>query len=44
MSVSLVTLDAIRQAAVRIAHIARRTPVLDVSDLAGRPLLLKLEP
>jgi len=42
--VSLVTLDAIRQAAVRIAHIARRTPVLDVSDLAGRPLLLKLEP
>ena len=24
--------------------IARRTPVLDVSDLAGRPLVLKCEP
>jgi threonine dehydratase len=41
---SLVTLDAIREAARRIQGIARRTPVLDVSDLAGRPLILKLEP
>jgi len=41
---SLVTLDAIREAAVRIRSIARRTPVIDVSDLAGRPLLLKCEP
>jgi threonine dehydratase len=40
----LVTLDAIRAAAHRIQPIARRTPVLDVSDLAGRPLLLKCEP
>jgi threonine dehydratase len=41
---SLVSLDAIRAAADRIRSIARRTPVLDVSDLAGRPLLLKCEP
>ncbi len=41
---SLVSLDAIRQAADRIRSIARRTPVLDVSELAGRPLLLKCEP
>jgi len=41
---SLVGLDAIRAAADRIRAIARRTPVLDVSDLAGRPLLLKCEP
>jgi len=40
----LVSLDAIHEAARRIAGIARRTPVLDVSDLAGRPLLLKCEP
>lgn len=40
----LVTLEAIRDAARRIAHIARRTPVLDVSDLAERPLILKCEP
>jgi threonine dehydratase len=39
----LVSLDAIRQAADRIAGIARRTPVLDLSDLAGRPLLVKCE-
>ena len=38
------TLDAIRQAAGRIKSIARRTPVIDVSDQAGRPLLLKCEP
>ncbi len=40
----LVTLDDIRAAAERIRAVARRTPVLDVSDLAGRPLLLKCEP
>jgi threonine dehydratase len=40
----LVTLDAIREAARRIATIARTTPVLDVTDLAGRPLVLKCEP
>ena len=40
---SLVTLDAIREAAIRIRGIARRTPVIDVSDFAGRPLLLKCE-
>ena len=41
---SLVSVAAIRDAAARIAKIARRTPMLDVSDLAGRPLLLKCEP
>src|SRR6185436_6295275 len=41
---SLVSLDAIREAARRIASIARRTPVLDVSNAAERPLLLKCEP
>jgi threonine dehydratase len=41
---SLVTLSAIRDAAKRIQSIARRTPVLDVSDMAGRPLWLKCEP
>jgi len=42
--VALVVLSAVRDAAKRIASIARRTPVLDVSDLAGRPLWLKCEP
>jgi len=42
--VTLVTLSAIRDAAKRIQSIARRTPVLDVSDMAGRPLWLKCEP
>lgn len=40
----LVSLSAIHEAAVRIRSIARRTPVLDVSDLAGRSLRLKCEP
>jgi len=40
----LVTLDAIRAAADRIHHVARRTPLLDVSAHAGRPLWLKCEP
>jgi threonine dehydratase len=39
----LVSLDAIRRAAERIRGVARRTPVLDVSDQAGRPLVLKCE-
>jgi len=39
----MVTLDAIREAAGRLGTAVRRTPVLDVSDLAGRPLLLKCE-
>ena len=42
--VTLTTLADIRQAADRIRSIARRTPVLDVSDQAGRPLRLKCEP
>jgi len=44
MSVSLVSLSSIRDAAKRIQSIARRTPVIDVTDLAGRPLWLKCEP
>ena len=40
---NLVTVDAIRAAAHRIAPIARRTPLLDVSPAAGRPLHLKCE-
>lgn len=40
---NLVTIDAIRAAAGRIASIARRTPLLDVSPVAGRPLHLKCE-
>ena len=41
---SLVSLSSIRAAADRIASIAIRTPVLDVSVLAGRRLALKCEP
>jgi threonine dehydratase len=41
---SLVSLAAIRSAAARIAGLAHRTPALDVSELAGRPLVLKCEP
>ena len=39
----LVTLDDIRSAAERVRPIARRTPLIDVSEAAGRPLLLKCE-
>lgn len=39
----MITLDQIRQAAQRVRPIARVTPLVDVSDLAGRPLLLKCE-
>ncbi|MEP6917982.1 MAG: threonine/serine dehydratase [Acidobacteriota bacterium] len=40
---AFVTLDAIRAAARRVAVIARVTPLVDVSEPAGRPLLLKCE-
>jgi threonine dehydratase len=39
----LVTLDEIRDARARIQSIAKVTPLLDVSSLAGRPLWLKCE-
>ena len=39
----MVSLDDIRSAAERIRGIARTTPLLDVSSLAGRPLFLKCE-
>jgi threonine dehydratase len=39
----LVTLDEIRAAQARIQSIAKVTPLLDVSSLAGRPLWLKCE-
>jgi threonine dehydratase len=42
--VPLVSVAAIREAALRIQGIARRTPVVDVTDAAGRPLRLKVEP
>jgi threonine dehydratase len=38
-----VTLDEIRSAAERIRPVARRTPLVDVSAAAGRPLYLKCE-
>jgi threonine dehydratase len=41
--ISLVTLSAIHEARARLGASIRRTPVLDVSDLAGRPLVLKCE-
>ncbi|MEZ5318824.1 MAG: threonine/serine dehydratase [Vicinamibacterales bacterium] len=40
---SLVTLDEIREAAARIAAVARRTALVDASDQAARPLWLKCE-
>ncbi len=39
----MIGVDDIRDAARRIATIARRTAVVDVSHLAGRPLVLKCE-
>ena len=39
----LVSLDDIRQAAARVGAVVRRTPLLDVSQAAGRRLLLKCE-
>jgi threonine dehydratase len=38
-----VTLDAIRAARERIKSVARVTPLIDVTSIAGRPLLLKCE-
>jgi threonine dehydratase len=43
LSPRLVTLDDIRAAADRVRSIVRRTPLVDVSAAAGRPLLLKCE-
>ena len=43
MTGTLVSIDAIREAANRIAGVARRTPLLDVSDVAERSLRLKCE-
>ncbi|TAK15292.1 MAG: pyridoxal-phosphate dependent enzyme, partial [Acidobacteria bacterium] len=40
---TLTSLDDLRAAAGRVRAFARRTPVLDLSDLAGRSLLLKCE-
>ncbi len=40
---SLVTLDDIRAARERIRPVAKLTPLVDVSDIAGRPLWLKCE-
>ncbi len=40
---ALVSIGAIREAADRIRGVARRTPLLDVSDIAGRSLHLKCE-
>src|SRR4029079_18418919 len=42
-TVTLVTLDAIRAARQRITPVARVTPMIDVSSIAGRPLQLKCE-
>jgi threonine dehydratase len=42
-SSSLVTLEQIREAAERVRPIARKTPLVDVSAAAGRPLFLKCE-
>ena len=39
----MVSLDDIRAAAERVRGIARTTPLLDVSAIAGRPLFLKCE-
>src|SRR5687768_4028105 len=39
----MLSLDEFRAAAARVRASVRRTPVLDVSDLAGRPLILKCE-
>jgi threonine dehydratase len=43
MTVTLASLNAFTQAAARIHGVARRTPLLDVSDVAGRALHLKCE-
>jgi threonine dehydratase len=40
---ALTTIETIRAAATRIAAVARVTPIVDVSAVAGRPLFLKCE-
>jgi threonine dehydratase len=40
---TLTSLQTIREAAARIKPMARRTPIVDVSAAAGRPLYLKCE-
>ena len=40
---SFVTLERIREARERIRDVAKVTPLVDVSDIAGRPLRLKCE-
>jgi len=40
---SLVTLERIREARERIRDVAKVTPLVDVSDIAGKPLRLKCE-
>lgn len=40
---ALVSLHAVRAAARRIEGVARRTPLVDVTDIAGQSLLLKCE-
>ena len=39
----MVTLQHIQEAAARVRPVARVTPLLDVSNLAGTPLFLKCE-
>ena len=39
----MVSIDEIRQAAARVRSIARVTPMIDASSIAGRPLFLKCE-
>jgi threonine dehydratase len=39
----MVTLQQIQEAAARVRSVARVTPLLDVSNVAGRPLFLKCE-
>lgn len=39
----MITLEDIREAVDRVRPVARVTPLVDVSNLAGRPLLLKCE-
>src|SRR6185503_4833566 len=43
LTVSLVTLEEIREAAARIAGVARRTPVIDVGGFGEPPFALKCE-
>ena len=42
-SILMITLADITEAASRVRRVARVTPLIDVSSIAGRPLLLKCE-